>query len=382
MPRKHSPDNSSAVKITPVQGRKDMAEFIELPWKIYRDNPLWAPPLKSAQAKLFNRKKHPFWSFSRGEFFLARRGNETVGRILAIIDGNYNQYHSETIAAWGFFECLNDPEAAMALFQQVEQWATREGMTSLRGPLNPSTNYEIGLLVQGFDKAPALMMTYNPPYYLELVHGAGFRKEKDLFSYHYTSDMQLPDWMFSLSEKLCRQGDVEIRYLKKWTRDDIHLLCSVYHECWKNNWGFVPTTREEEVELAKDLLPILEPKFAFFIYHRDVLAGICLFLPDFNPLLKHFNGNLGISALFKKMLYESEITGLRALLFGIKEPFRQMGLPLLAFKYLNELFQEMPRYRYAELGWSLEDNDAMNRLYEDAGLKPDKRYRIYRKELC
>ena len=225
------------------------------------------------------------------------------------------------------------------------------------------------------------MMSYNPPYYLELIHAAGFRKEKDLFSYRFTSSSKLPDWMFSISDKLFQQGDVEIRYPDKWTKDDIHLLCSVYHECWKDNWGFVPTTKEEEIELANNLIPILEPEFAFFIYHKNELAGICLFLPDFNPLLKRFNGKLGITALFKKFAYESEITGFRALLFGIKEQYRQMGLPLLAFKYLNDLFVTMPQYQYAELGWSLEDNDAMNRLYEDAGLKPDKRYRIYRKDL-
>ena len=379
--KSHTIENSDVVTISTVQSRKDMTAFIELPWKIYTDFPLWVPPLKSSVAALLDRKKHPFWKFSKGEFFLARRGKEIIGRIVALIDNNYNRYHNEHVGGWGFFECENDPEAALALFQAVEEWASKEGMTFLRGPLNPSTNYETGLLIQGFDKPPALMMSYNPPYYLELIHAAGFKKEKDLFSYRFTSSSKLPDWMFSISDKLFQQGDVEIRYPDKWTKDDIHLLCSVYHECWKDNWGFVPTTKEEEIELANNLIPILEPEFAFFIYHKNELAGICLFLPDFNPLLKRFNGKLGITALFKKFAYESEITGFRALLFGIKEQYRQMGLPLLAFKYLNDLFVTMPQYQYAELGWSLEDNDAMNRLYEDAGLKPDKRYRIYRKDL-
>ena len=374
-------ENNAMVTISTVRTRKEMAEFIELPWKIYKDYPLWVPPLKSAVSQLLNRKKHPFWKFSTGEFFLAWRGKNVVGRIVALIDSNYNRYHNEQGGAWGFFECENDPEATLALFQAAEQWTSQKGMHFLRGPLNPSTNYEIGLLIQGFDKPPALMMSYNPPYYLELIHAAGFKKEKDLYSYRFTSESTLPDWLFSISDKLFKQGNVEIRYPKKWRAEDIHLLCSVYHDCWKDNWGFVPTTKEEEIELAKTLLPILEPEFAFFIYYKDDLAGICLFLPDFNPLLERFNGKLGITALFKKVMYESEITGLRALLFGIKEQYRQIGLPLLTFKYLHDLLVKMPKYKYAELGWSLEDNDAMNRLYEDAGLTIDKRYRIYKKEL-
>jgi GNAT superfamily N-acetyltransferase len=377
----HINDNSAIVTISTVQTRKEMAEFIELPWNIYKDYPLWVPPLKSSVAQLLNRKKHPFWKFSTGEFFLAHRNGQTIGRIIALVDNNYNSYHDEQMGVWGFFECENDPEAALLLFQAAEQWVLEKGMTFLRGPLNPSTNYETGLLIQGFDKAPALMMSYNPPYYLELIHAAGFRKEKDLFSYRFTNDFEIPEWALSLSNKLHQKGDVSIHYPEKWSEDDIRLLCSVYHECWKDNWGFVPTTEEEEKELAKNLLPILEAEFAFFMYHKGELAGICLFLPDFNPLLKRFDGKLGLSALYKKFMYESEITGFRALLFGIKKQYRQMGLPLLALKYLIDLCEKKPQYNYAELGWSLEDNDEMNRLYEDGGLKPDKRYRVYRKDL-
>lgn len=373
---------SEIVTISAVHSRKEMTAFIDLPWQIYRDYPLWAPPLKSAVANLLNRKKHPFWQFAEGEFFLAKRGKQIVGRIVGIIDTNYNRYHNDKMAAWGFFECENDPEAAVALFQAVEEWAAEKGMEFLRGPLNPSTNYETGLLIEGFDKPPALMMSYNPPYYLELIHAAGYQKEKDLFSYHYyTTETPLPEWTYSLAEKLSQQSDVTIQSPKKWNKEDIHLLCSVYHECWKDNWSFVPTTKEEELELAKNLLPILDPEFAFFMYHKDELAGICLLVPDFNPLLKRFNGKLGLSALYKKLRYESEINGLRALLFGIKEQYRQLGLPLLAFKYLIELCEKFPKYKYAELGWNLEDNYEMNRLYEDAGLRPDKRYRVYEKDL-
>jgi len=357
-----------------------MSCFIDLPWQIYKNFPLWVPPLKSSVKKLLNREKHPFWKFSQGEFFIAWRNNRPVGRIAAIIDGNYNSFHNDRMGIWGFFECEDDPEAALTLFQAAEQWLRKQGMTCLRGPLNPSTNYEIGLLVYGFDKRPALMMTYNPPYYMELIHAAGLKKEKDIFSYHFTRDDSVPDWIVSLSDKLFEKHDITTYSPKKWQKKHIQQLISIYHDCWKDNWGFVPTTEEENIELANNLIPILEPEFAFFILHQNIPVGICLFVPDFNPLLKRFDGKLGLSALIKKVLYESEITGVRSLLFGVKREFRLMGLPLVAFKHLINLCETRPQYTYAELGWVLEDNDAMNNLYRDGGLQPDKRYRIYRKD--
>jgi hypothetical protein len=219
-----------------------MKKFIDLPWAIYKDDPLWVPPVKSAVAKLLDRRKHPFWQFSEGELFLAERGGQVVGRITALIDGNNNTYHQEKVAGWGFFECIQDHEVALALFAAAEQWVRERGMTAIRGPLNPSTNYEVGLLIEGFKKEAALMMTYNPAYYLELVYGAGYRKEKDLFSYRITKEYKVPEWIAELSKKICSKNDITIRCPKKWKRDDVRLMCNIYKECWADNWGFIPTT--------------------------------------------------------------------------------------------------------------------------------------------
>jgi hypothetical protein len=364
-----------------VAGRSDMKKFIDLPWTIYKDDPLWVPPIKSSVAKLLDRKKHPFWQFSEGEFFLAERDGKVVGRIVALIDGNNNTYHNEKVGAWGFFECFQDHEVAFGLFSMAEQWVKERGMTAIRGPLNPSTNYEVGLLIEGFSKEAALMMTYNPSYYLELIYGAGYRKEKDLFSYRITKDFEVPKWIFELSERICKNNDITIRCPKKWKRDDVRLMCSIYKECWADNWGFVPTTELEEDELAKELLFLIEPELAFFVYYSGEPVGIGVLLPDFNPLLKRLNGNLGISALIKKYMYQSEIKGLRGLLFGVKNEYRQLGLPLVSVQHVMNVLQSMDKYEYAEMGWTLEDNEAINRLFGESGITPDKRYRIYRKEL-
>ncbi|MBU1565894.1 MAG: acyl-CoA N-acyltransferase [Proteobacteria bacterium] len=358
-----------------------MKKFIDLPWSIYKDFPLWIPPIKSSVAKLLDRKKHPFWQFSEGEFFLAERDGKVVGRIAAIIDGNNNAYHSETFGAWGFFECFQDHEAACGLFEAVEQWVRERGMSAIRGPLNPSTNYEVGLLVDGFAKEPALMMPYNPAYYLDLIYGVGYRKEKDLFSYRFTRDHEAPKWMFEVSQRICEKNDITIHCPKKWKRDDIRLLCNIYKECWAENWGFVPTTEREDDELAKDLLFLIEPELAFFIYYSGEPVGIGVLLPDLNPLLKRLNGNLGISALIKKYLYQSEIKGLRGLLFGVKNNYRQLGLHLVSLEHVMKVLRATDKYEYTEMGWTLEDNEAINRLFSEGGLAPDKRYRIYQKEL-
>jgi hypothetical protein len=372
---------SQQLSLYPVRSKSDMKKFIELPWSIYKNDPLWIPPLKSSVAKLLDRKKHPFWQFSEGEFFLAERNGKTVGRIAALIDGNNNAYHDEKTGVWGFFECDQDPEAAMGLFAKAEQWVKERGMTVIRGPLNPSTNYEIGLLIEGFAKEAALMMTYNPAYYLELIYAAGYRKDKDLFSYRITKEYEVPKWIFDLSEKICKQNNITIRSPKKWKRDDIRLLCSIYKECWADNWGFVPTTEAEEDALAEELLFLIEPDLAFFIYFSEEPVGIGVLLPDFNPLLKRLNGNLGISALFKKYMYQSEIRGLRGLLFGVRNKYRQLGLHLVSIQHVMTILRTIDKYDYAEMGWTLEDNEAINRLFSESGVEPDKRYRIFKKEL-
>jgi hypothetical protein len=371
--------SSSPVVIRPVQCRADMKQFIELPWSIYRDDPCWAPPLKSSLAKLLNIKKHPFWQFAQRELFLAKRDKITVGRIAAIVDTNLNTYHDEKICVWGFFECINDQEVATQLFDAVEAWACKKGMTRLRGPLNPSTNYEIGILIKGFKRDPALMMTYNPSYYPEIIYRAGLRKEKDILSYRLTREFTLPEWVDPIAENILKKNNITIHCPEKWTRENIRLLNNIYKDCWADNWGFVPMTNEEEDEMAKELLFLIEPRLAFFIYCGDEPAGIGLMLPDFNPLLKRFNGSLGLMALVKKYLYMSEVTGLRGLLFGVKQKFRLMGLHLIAMQYAMSVLKTMEQYNYVEMGWTLEDNDAINNLFQESGLAPDKRYRIYTK---
>src|SRR4030042_68347 len=176
-----------------VEGGSEVKDFLALPWKIYAESPNWGPPLKKEVRRMLDPHRHPFWEFSEGILFLARRGSETVGRITGIIDRHYNEFHGEKMGIWGFFECTDDPEVAAALFAAVETWVRQKGMTFIRGPLNPSLNYEAGVLIEGFDYPPVLGMTYNPPYYPRLVESCGSIKEKDLLAFLVESPFQVPD---------------------------------------------------------------------------------------------------------------------------------------------------------------------------------------------
>jgi hypothetical protein len=372
----------SDVNIVPVTDRQGLRAFVDLPWTIYRDDRNWVPPIRSEQARLLSPGRHPFWATAERKLFLARLGEEIVGRIAVIVDHAYNRYHHERMVAWGFFESVRDPDVAAGLFSAAERWARDRDMAFLRGPLNPSTNYEVGTLVHGFDRRPCLMMAYNPPYYPELIHQCGFRREKDLVAFLFRRGTRLPAWTLDLAARLSqdpafhvRKGDV--RRLEQ----DLRIMNDVYNECWARNWGFVPMSGEEIREHARSLRRVIDPDFAVFVYHRDAPVAVALLLPDVNPLLQRFDGRLGLGALIKSVLHRSEVTGLRGILFGIKDDYRQMGLPWMVLRNVMESADRKSYVQYAELGWTLEDNDAINLLFREAGLEATKRYRIYRKDL-
>jgi len=372
----------SGVEINTVSSNADLDEFINLPWKIYAEDPNWVPPLKKAVRRLLNTAEHPFWKFSEQVLFLAYRDSQTVGRIAGIIDHNYNQFHQEKMAAWGFFECDDDLETAAALFSAVEKWAIEKGMDFLRGPLNPSTNYEVGMLIEGFDLPPVLMMTYNPQYYVNLCESCGFSKEKDLFAILMVQDDRASARVERLARRIRKNADVSTRAAdKKRFNEEMEIIKDIYNSAWSRNWGFVPMTDDEMNEMGKELIRIMDPDLIFFVYYGQQPVGICIIVPDINPLLKRLNGRIGISGLLKILLHKHEIKGVRGLAMGFKKSHQKLGLPLIAFDHLNRILRSSKKYEYLELGWNLEDNDDINKLEIELGGKIHKRYRVFRKSL-
>lgn len=369
------------IDVTLVNNRSELTKFIDLPWTIYDEHSNWVPPLKAEVRRLLDPQQHPFWQFSERALFLARRGTEVVGRIAAIVDGNYNQFHNERMGIWGFFECVDDEQVSRALFSEAEQWTLSKGMDFIRGPLNPSTNYEIGLLVEGFEYPPTIMMTYNPPYYGRLIESQGFVKDKDLIALMVEKNDRSSQRVERLARRIMRNSSITLRTLNmKDVEKEVALIGDIYMECWSENWGFVPMTQAEMGEMARNLARIADPDLVFFLYYNDEPAAVGLVVPDINPLLKRLNGKIGLLGLLKIALYKREIKGLRAMLFGVRKSYQKLGLPLVAFDYMNRTGREK-KYHYLELGWNLEDNDSINQFDSEVGGKVLKRYRIYRKDL-
>jgi hypothetical protein len=372
----------AGIEIVVVEGGSELKEFIDFPWSLYAEYPRWVPPLKKEVSRLLDPRRHPFWSSAERRLFLARRGSQVVGRIAGIIDRRYNEFHGEQMGIWGFFECADDPAAAATLFSAVETWARRKGMTFVRGPLNPSTNYEVGLLVEGFDYPPVLMMPYNPPYYSRLVESCGFAKEKDLLAFLIDGDYRLPEWMDSMAGRIARKKGIHIRLIRPKDYDaEFALIREIYNDSWSANWGFVPLSDEEMRDIQKSVVSFADPDLAFFIYCEDEPAAVCVIFPDINPLLKRLNGRIGLLGLLKALLYSRKINGLRLLMFGVKEKYRQLGVPMLAFHHIYEVVRKKRKYQYLEMGWTLEENEAVNTLAVEASARPYKRYRIFRKSL-
>jgi len=366
--------------VRPVAGAADLQAFIDLPWAVQGQDPNWVPPLRSEVKKILDMG-HPFWQRAERQLFLAERGGRPMGRIAAIMDMAHVEYWQELAGAWGFFECENDQEAASALFEEAQAWCMGKGLTHFRGPFNPSTNYEIGMLVQGFDVPPAIMMNYNPPWYCKLVEGAGLAKEKDLLAFEFRRGHKLPQWVLDIANRLVDKGEVRLRHMdKKNLLSEVELMSSLYQAAWARNWGFVPMSHAEIEAMAESLLPILDEDMAFFLYVGDDPAAVGLMLPDVSPLLKRLNGKLGMAGLVKYLLYKSEIRGVRALLFGVKPQYHQMGVPLAALHYVLEKAETKTRYETLEMSWNLEDNEAINNLLLDFGGRVSKRYRLYRKD--
>lgn len=373
-----------SLTVIPARSKQEFDQFMDLPWSLYERGSLWTPGLKSQDRELLTPGEHPFWESARRELFLVLRDGRAIGRIAAIVDEKYNAYANEKCGAFGFFECANDPEAAHALLDAAHDWLAAQGMRFMRGPLNPSANYTCGLLVHGFDLAPTIMMPWNPPYYAELLEGWHMRKEQDLFAYQIErSRLTPPEWLSEEVTRLKAEARFTCRTSSKATlAEDIRAMLELYKVSWAKNWGFSPLSDGEAEQHVKELKSVLDPEFFVLFFHNNEPAAGMVALPDMAPLLRRLNGKLGISALWHWWQSRAEIRGgYRIILFGIREEFRLMGLPLLLLDFMLEKARQHPHFQWVEGSWVLEDNTPVNDLLEDFSGQLTKRYRLYRREI-
>ena len=372
----------SDITIRKVESKKDFDQFVKFPWKIYKNDPNWVPPLLYDVKKVLNRKKNPFFEHAEMEMFLAEKKGELVGRIAAVKNDLHNKEHNDKVGFFGFFECIDDQETADKLFFTAEQWLKEKGLTDMRGPANPSVNDVYGMLLEGFDDPPRLLMPYNPEYYLKLCEGYGLSKIKDLYAYKISKDrMEKSDKIKRVAEIALKRSNATVRALNMKDFDnELERVKYVYNKAWEPNWGFVPLTDNEIDALAEDLKPLVDPSIVLFCEIDGKTVGFALVMPDFNYVFKEMNGRLLPFNFIKLFTKRKQIPWARIIILGIIPEFQKKGLD--AALYYQVLIRAQKRNIFlGEASWILEDNEMMNRGAEAMNGELYKKYRLYQKSI-
>lgn len=364
------------VEIATVDDKSALKKFIELPYQLYREDPHWVPPLRIAVGELLDKKKHPFYANAETQLYLARRDGKVVGRVAAIVDKAHNRFHEENAGFFGFFESVNDPEVARSLLVAARKWVKEKGASFLRGPVNPSTNYECGMLVEGFDSDPMVMMSYNARYYPALMEQAGLKKAKDLLAYISHADRIDMKKIGRVAAKVMKNG-VTVRPINmKDFENEVARVWEVYSAAWARNWGFVPMSREEFAAMGKEMKMILKPELVLIGEVGSRIVGFALALPDVNQAMKKAKGSLFPTGLLKILYYQRLVKSVRVLALGVVEEYRPSGLAAGFYATLVRNAKELG-FGECEMSWILEDNVLMNRSLRVMGAKRYKTYRIY-----
>ena len=378
------------VQIHEVETEGDRRAFVVLPWRVYQSNPYWVPPLISE--RLAFMKHHPFLAHADADFFLARRGDEVVGTIAAFINHRHNEFQGEHIGFFGFFEVLDDGDAASALLERAEAWVRERGYDAIRGPAQYSTNEECGLLVDGFDDPPRIMMTYNPPRYVGYIEGRGYHKAMDLHAYALDTDIygdgsRFPEKLVRVVEKIKARGEITIRKVDmKHFDDEVERVKKIYNQSWAHNWGFIPMTDAEFAKMGEDLRLVLDPDLTLVAEIDGQPIGVSITLPDVNqPLRLAYPAPKTpewwtVAKLVWHWKIRRRITWARVLILGVLPAYRARGVDALLY-YETAQTALKKGIRHAEMSWILENNDAISRPIRVMGGRIYKTYRFYEKPL-
>jgi len=378
---------SPEVVVEPVRTRAELDHFIRYQLELYAGDPYFVPPIVAERHDFFDRRKNPFFSHAEVELYLARREGQVVGRIAAIDDALWNQFHDAETGFFGMFDVPDDPAVAGALLDRAAEFARSRGMKALTGPVNLSTNHDCGTLVAGFDFPPAMMMPYNFRYYGPLLERWGLRKMKDLYAYDLSTALAPPEKVVRIAERLREQQGVRVRPISLGDlSEEIRRLKSIYNAMMDPAWLFQPMNEEEFDAIVARLRPLVRvrPELCLIAEVRGEPVAFSITLPDANRAIQAAGGYLtrwGLPVGLARMAWAARtIDRLRVLLFGIKPGFRRRGLDALLYV---ETLRTARRLGYdgAELGWVTEDNELMVRAIESMGARRYKTYRIYEKAL-
>jgi GNAT superfamily N-acetyltransferase len=375
------------IEISEVSSSRDRTAFIRFPWRIYRNDPAWVPPLIIERKAFLDRKRHPFYKHGDAALFLARsrsRRNEIVGRIMASDDPNYNSLHQSNVGCFGLFDCIDNCEVAEALFRAAGEWVRAKGRDEIMGPIDYSTNYVCGLLTDGFQHPPTLLTAHNPPYYADLIERCGFTKAKDWYAWWFSESPASAKRLREIASARAEKQGVRIRpFNPKDMVGEARRIRAVYNQAWEKNWGFVPFTEAEFEHMAKEMKPLLIPPATLIAEIGNEPVGFVIGVPDINVALRHINGRLttfGLPVgLLKLLYYRTKIRTGRLVALGVVEKYRRCGIAeMLVLQVMDEAFK---RGFTGELSMTLEDNVMVNRFIEAMGAARYKTYRIYQRGL-
>jgi len=360
-----------------VETASDLDRFVKLPFRLYQDDPNWVPPLISDAKRTLTPGKNPFWNHAERELYLAWRDGREVGRVAAIYDRLYNDYRQSKVAYFGFIEMENDPEVAAALFAAVKTFARQRSANAVYGPANPSLNDEVALLIDPFDSPPMVKMSYNRPYYRQLVEQSGFTKVKDFHAYAIQTDGPIPEKLTRVMAKLKQKPGLVVRPVNlKHVDSELALIREVYNDAWQDNWDHVPMTNDEIHDLARQLKPLVRPETCPFVFYKGEIAGVCVTLPDYNQVLKKMNGRLFPCGWLTFLAQRGRINQARLWALGVKRKFHNLGFDSLLY-YESFMGARRLGYKWGEVSMILEDNINIIRPILMWGGKLYKTFRVY-----
>jgi len=369
----------SGLIVKPVTTRRERRQFVDLPWTLYRDDENWIPPLRRNLEELVGFRRHPFHDVADVRTWLAVRDGEVCGRIAGIINHVHNRKYQERRGFFGFFESIDDQEVAHGLFDAVRQWQAEQDIHMLRGPVNPSLNYEVGLLIEGFDSPPTFMMTYNRPYYAQLMESYGFGKAQDLYAFWGHVEM-----LASLDKKLefvvreaTRRFDIRLRFLnRKRFHDEIRTFLHIYNASLDGTWGFTPLSQGEIDHMSSSLRRLIVPELttAAEVDGRVVAASFGLL--DYNPRIKEINGRLFPFGFIRLLTRRKQLKRVRLISTNVLPEFQRWGLGVVI---LARLVPDALKWgiEEGEFSWVLESNHLSFKSLQRGGAKLTKTYRIY-----
>jgi len=363
-----------------VDGRRALDLFVELPYRLHRGNPNWTPLLRRDARALVDERRNPTYRHADRRLFLARAGERVVGRVAAIHDRLHLETHGDGAGFFGFFESVDEQAVASVLFDAAADWLRGRGLVTLRGPMNPSINDEVGILVDGFSTPSVLMMPHNPPYYPRLVEAAGFRKAKDVLAFQNTHTT-LPERLVAATDLARHRYGVVCRPLRmKRFAEEVALVKRLFNAGWQRNWGYLPLTDQEVDYLAAQLKPLVVPELVAFAERDGEPVGFAAAVPDFNVALRKNPSGRLFPGILKVMWAARRIHRLRVLLLGMLPEWQGKGIDAVLYRHVWEEGRKKG-FDWAEAGWILEDNHPMINGLLRMGFEVYKTYRIYERPL-